>query len=144
MMSKPLHILHLEDNPADAELVQILLEKEMPCRITCVKTHRDFVTVLDTDPADVILSDFSMPQFDGLSALETVRLRRCTAPFIFVSGTIGEEMAVDALKQGATDYVLKDRLTRLPNCVQRAVRESQELAERHHVEKQLRESEERF
>src|SRR5437899_5267115 len=117
----PLQILHLEDNQADAELVRSLLEGEgIACAFTCVATRPDFEAALENGAFDLILSDFSLPQFDGLTALALARLRHPDKPVIFVSGTLGEAAAVEALKQGATDFVLKDQLARLPAAVKRA------------------------
>jgi PAS domain S-box-containing protein len=141
----PLNILHVEDNPADAELVQSLLESEgIACAVKRVQTRTDFVAALERDGFDLILSDFTMPSFDGWSALEIARLKAPGVPFIFVSGTIGEEVAVDSLKEGAADYVLKDRLSRLPAAVRRAMREAQERAERRRIEEELRQRNELF
>src|SRR4051794_4341042 len=115
-MKSPLQILHLEDDRADAELVQALLEDDgIACTINCVKTRSDYEAALDRGDFDLILSDYSLPKFDGMSALALARERRPEKPIIFVSGTIGEEAAVEALKQGALDYVLKDQLARLPS-----------------------------
>lgn len=121
-MKSPLNILHLEDNPNDAKLVQAALEEEgITCETTCVKTRDDFVAALDAGGVDLVLSDFSMPGFDGLGAAEIVRTRWPTIPFIFVSGTLGEERAGAALKGGATDYILKSHLGRLASVVRYAV-----------------------
>jgi len=144
-MKMPLHVVHVEDNATDAALAESLLDAGgISCKVACVKTRESFLTALGQEKVDLILSDFSMPGFDGLSALEVARARRPEVPFIFLSGTIGEEIAIDALKRGATDYVLKDRMSRLPSSVQRAVREARELTERRRIEEELRKSEERF
>src|SRR4051794_2298326 len=144
-MNTPLHIIHVEDNAGDAELVRSLLEiGQVACHLTCVHNREGFLTALAQERVDLILSDFALPQFDGLSALELTRERRPEVPFIFISGTIGEEVAVEVLRKGATDYVLKDRLSRLASSVQRAVQGAQESAERRRMEEQLRKSEERF
>jgi PAS domain S-box-containing protein len=138
---KPLlQILHLEDDQADAELVRSLLEsEELPCAITCVKTKEDYAAALERGEFDVILSDFSLPRFDGMTALAMARERHPEKPIIFVSGTIGEEAAVEVLKQGAIDYVLKDQLARLPSAVKRAVAESEQLARRQEAEEKVHE-----
>jgi sigma-B regulation protein RsbU (phosphoserine phosphatase) len=118
----PLKILHLEDNPNDARLVRDALEREsIPCATTCVKTQADFVAALEAGGIDLVLSDFTMPGFDGLSAAEIVLNRWPAVPFIFVSGTLGEERAGEAIKGGATDYVLKDDLVRLAPIVRLAM-----------------------
>lgn len=144
-MKNPLVILHLEDNLKDAALVEAFLEMEgIPSRINCVSRRNDFCAGLTRPELDLILSDFSMPGFDGLSALEIARKQRPEVPFIFISGTIGEELAVEALKEGATDYVIKDRMMRLPVAIMRAMRELDEARERRQMAEELRKSEERF
>src|SRR5262245_35205474 len=106
-----IHILLLEDDPADAHLIRHTLRiGEMPFRLTCVETKAAFVQQLARSPPDLILSDFTLPSFDGYSALQIARERCPDTPFIFVTGTLGEEVAVRTLKKGATDYVLKHRL----------------------------------
>src|SRR5712671_1576976 len=141
-MSSPLHILHLEDDRKDAELIQGLLEEDgLACQVTRVETREGFVASLEEGGFDLILADFSLPSFDGLTALKIARQRRPDVPFIFVSGTLGEETAIDALKVGATDYVLKQRLSRIVSSVRRALRESKDRTEREQAEQQLRRSE---
>jgi len=107
--------------------------------ISPVETPADFEAALDQRCFDLILSDHTLPSFDGLYPRGIARQKHPELPFIFVSGTIGEELAVDSLKQGATDYVLKDRLSRLVTSVQRAIREAQERAERRQAELKVRE-----
>src|SRR5690242_8940053 len=109
-----------------------------------VDQEESFRNALETFAPDVILSDFSLPQFDGLSALGIARSLRPHTPFIFVSATIGEETAVDSLRQGATDYVLKTNLSRLGAAVSRAVREAADRAARARAEEALHKSNERF
>jgi len=135
-----LRILHLEDDPADAELIRVKLKAmDIACAIERVETKADFLARLEQQCFDLIISDYTLPGFDGRSALKIARQKCPEVPFIFVSGTIGEEVAVDSLKQGATDYVLKDRLSRLVASVQRAMREAQERAERRQAEMKVRE-----
>jgi len=130
-MKSPLHILHLEDNPTDAALIEGTLEAAgIRCAITCVQNRDDFVSMLEGQDIDLILSDFSLPTFDGLSAAEIVRAKWPNIPLILVSGTLGEEQAIDSLKSGATDYVLKERLVRLVPAVRRAMQEVEEREER--------------
>jgi two-component system, cell cycle sensor histidine kinase and response regulator CckA len=137
-MNTPLHILHLEDNPNDAALVQSTLEAEgITCATTRVQNHDDFVAALEHGGIDLILSDFSLPVFDGLSAMEIARTRWPELPVIMVSGTLGEERAVDSLKSGAMDYVLKGHLARLAPAVRRAMQEVEARAERRRLEAQL-------
>ena len=141
-MKSPLRILYLEDDPQDAELVQAMLEAEgVACLVTRVETQPDFLASLEQDGFDLILADYSLPSFDGISALKLAVGRRPELPFIFVSGKMGEEVAIEALKFGATDYVLKTRLSRILPSVQRALREGQERAERTIAEEALRRSE---
>jgi PAS domain S-box-containing protein len=145
VIKAPLQILHLEDNARDAELIQEILQADgIVCHIRRVETQADFLTSLEQSRFDLILADFSLPSFDGLSALE-LALKKCpNIPFIFVSATLGEEVAVEALKRGATDYVLKDRLSRIVPSVQRALREAEETNQRKRAEGALRQSEEQW
>jgi PAS domain S-box-containing protein len=137
-MKSPLHILHLEDDPYDAALVQSTLEVEgIACATTCVQNRDDFVAALEQGGIDLILSDFSLPAFDGFSATEIVRTRWPFIPLILVSGTLGEELAIDSLKSGATDYVLKEHLARLAPAVRRAMQQVGERAERQRLAAQF-------
>jgi PAS domain S-box-containing protein len=138
----PLRILLLEDNSIDAELIQERLKTGgLICQVMRVQTRREFVATLDDFAIDLVLADYKLPSFDGLSALKLARSARPDLPFIFVSGTLGEEVAIEALKIGATDYVLKTRLSRLVPSVQRALREALQRAERIRAEEALRQSE---
>ncbi|MGZ2488154.1 signal transduction histidine kinase/CheY-like chemotaxis protein [Rhizobium pisi] len=141
-MTSPYRIILLEDETLDADLIRELFEAEQfACEITCVQTRPDFLAALERTDIDLILADYKLPSFDGLSALDLTVTIRPDLPFIFVSGTLGEETAVDALQRGATDYILKSRLSRLVPCVQRALRENQERIERRKAEEALRRSE---
>jgi CheY-like chemotaxis protein len=139
---RPLQILSLEDDPQDAELIQALLEpEEFDFVLTRASTRAGFVDALDRGELDLILADYTLPSFDGLSALK-MALERCPdVPFIFVSGTLGEEVAIEALKIGATDYVLKTRLSRLVPSVHRALREARDRLNQKRTEEALRRSE---
>jgi PAS domain S-box-containing protein len=142
---EPIQVLHLEDSPLDAELIlSSLTEGGIPCNVTRVDTRSAFQAALHGGPLDLILADYSLPSFDGIAALHLARELRPDVPFIFVSGALGEELAIDSLKNGATDYVLKQRLDRLVPSVQRALREARERADRLNVQEALRQSEERF
>jgi PAS domain S-box-containing protein len=135
-----LRVLHLEDNSADAELIHTVLRQEWPdCRIRHAQSRADFVEAAQQGQFDVVLSDFSLPQFDGLSALELVRGRNAITPFIFLSGAIGEERAIEALNRGATDYVLKDRPGRLVPAIRQALARVDEMLQRQRAEEALRE-----
>ena len=141
-VGSPLQILLLEDDATDAELVQELLEQEdFACEITRVEDRSGFLAALDQGGIDLILADYTLPSFDGLSALKLAIQARPYVPFIFVSGTLGEEVAIEALKIGATDYILKTRISRLVPSVHRALREARERAERKRAEEALRQSE---
>ena len=137
-MKSLLRILHLEDSPNDAALVRETLEAEgIACAITQVHGQDEFVAALERGGIDLVLSDFSLPAFDGLSAVQIVRARWPDLPFILVSGTLGEERAIDSLKTGATDYVLKEHLSRLVPAVHRAMQQVEERAERRRLEAQF-------
>ena len=141
-MGRPLRILSIEDDPKDLELIQNLLESEdIVCEITRVDTQAAVEASLEQGGIDLILADYTLPAFDGISALK-VAMKACPeVPFLFVSGTLGEEVAIEALKIGATDYVLKTRLSRLVPSVVRALREAKERAERKQAEDHLLRSE---
>ncbi len=144
-MKSPLHILHLEDDPGDAALVQSTLEAGgIACATTCVQNRDDFMAALERGGIDLILSDFSLPAFDGLSAVEIVRARWPALPVILVSGSLGEERAIDSLQRGATDYVLKERLARLVPAVRRAIQEVKVRSESQRTKETLRETEQRL
>ncbi len=144
-MKTPLRLLHLEDDPVDAELITTtLMEGGIPCQSQLVDTRQAFVAALKEGRMDLILADYSIPGFDGMTALTLARQHCPDVPFLFVSATIGEELAIDAMHQGATDYVLKQRLGRLVPSVQRALRELDERAERKRAEEALRQSEKQF
>jgi PAS domain S-box-containing protein len=141
-MKSPLHVLYVEDNQRDADLVQETLASDgITCNITRVETEADFVASLEERHFDLIFADYTLPSFDGLSALKIAQQSWPHVPFIFVSGTLGEEVAIEALKTGATDYVFKTRLSRIVPSVQRALREADERSELSHAEEALRRSE---
>jgi PAS domain S-box-containing protein len=140
-----LRILHLEDSAIDAALVQAHLSAgDPPCEITLADGQASYRAALSGGRYDVILADYQLPDFDGLSALRIAREHAPETPFIFVSGTLGEETAVEAMRQGATDYVLKQRLARLPVAVSRAVAETRMRAEERRMRVALGEGEERY
>lgn len=143
-MSK-LRILHLEDDRNDAELVHSAISGEgIEFDAKVVDKREDFTAALEGGIFDLILADYSLPGFDGLSALEIAREKRPDLPFIFVSGALGEDLAVETLKKGGTDFVLKNRLSRLVPSVNRALRESGAIQRRKEAEEALRHSEERY
>jgi PAS domain S-box-containing protein len=140
-----MQLLHLEDSASDAELIAILIRREWPqCGIRHVATAPEYRVAIKEGGFDLILSDYSLPGFDGLSALSLARTQCPDTPFLFLSGTIGEERAVEALKCGATDYVLKDRPTRLVPAIRQAIALVEAGERRRKTEAALRENEERF
>jgi PAS domain S-box-containing protein len=141
-MKTPLRVLHLEDDARDAELIHETLAADgIVCDVIRVETPEDFVASVERDGWDLILADYTLPSFDGLSALTIAQARSAHLPFIFVSGTLDEEAAIEALKVGAEDYVLKTRLSRLVPSVRRALREAEKRAELARAEAALRRSE---
>lgn len=137
-MKSPLNIVYLEDDPNDVALVQAALNADgIACTTTCVKDRDGFISALERGGIDLVLSDFSLPTFDGFSAAEMVQTKWPGIPIILVSGARGEELAVDSIKSGATDYVLKDRLVRLGPAVRRAMREVDERVERQRLAAQF-------
>ena len=144
-MEEPLRILLIEDVATDAELeVRELRRAGMRVAHRIVDTEEAFRRALEEFRPNLIISDFSMPQFDGMWALSLARELAPEVPFIFVSGTIGEEYAIRALKNGATDYVLKNNLLRLPASVERAMQDSSERAARVKAERDLEETRSRL
>ena len=140
-----LRIVHLEDNLLDRELVrQALADDTIATDFAYAASKADYTAALERGNFDLILSDFSMPGYDGHAALAFAQKQCPEVPFLLVSGTIGEERAIETLKSGATDYVLKDRLERLAPAVRRALREAGNRAKAIDAEKALREAEARY
>jgi DNA-binding NtrC family response regulator len=134
-MNGQLRILHLEDSRNDAELVlEKLAQEGVACEIVRVETREDFISSIEHGGFDLVLADYKLPLFDGLSALAVCREKSPDIPFIFVSGVIGEDRAIESLKNGATDYILKDRLSRLAPAVNRAMAEANERKNRKKAE----------
>jgi DNA-binding NtrC family response regulator len=141
-MTSQLQILHLEDDLKDAELVQETLAGEgLDCNVLRVETREAFIEVLARSSFDLILADYTLPSFDGISALKIARRECPQVPFIFVSGTLDEEVAIEALNFGATDYVFKTRLSRMVPSARRALREAAERLDLVRSEAALRRSE---
>jgi PAS domain S-box-containing protein len=144
-MKKPLKILLLEDKPSDAKLIQLELRKtnkEFECRV--VQDKKNFLKELKAFQPDLILSDYSMPQFTGLDALDIAKKKCPEIPFIIVTDSLNEETAVKCIRWGAWDYVIKDKLVQLGNAVKNAIKLKAEN-ERIKQEKQaLKESEEKY
>lgn len=145
MSSQTYSILHLEDSALDAEFVrQRLARSELSVQIEHVTNRNDFIAKLQSGAYDLILSDYKVPTFQGLESLDLAKQHQPNTPFMFVSGTMGEELAVETLQRGATDYILKERLARLPSAVERALKEVRERAERQAAELVYRETQERL
>jgi len=137
-VKRKLRILNLEDSRDDCELIhRSLLREGIECDLVRVETGEDFAAAVRRGGFDLILADYSLPSFDGLSALKMAKETCPEVPFIFVSGAIGEEVAIETLKQGATDYVLKDRLSRLTTAIRRALLEVEEQTRLRQAEKEL-------
>ncbi len=135
-----MNILHLEDNENDAQLVRALVGVAWPhCAISCVDTRERFAGELARGGIDLILSDFALPALNGMDALRMAKEKMPETPFIFLSGTIGEDRAIEAVQAGADDYVLKDRMKRLVTAITRALRESDERKKRRQAESRIRE-----
>ena len=133
-------VLHLEDHPRDAVLVRDQLEMEWPdVELTLASNREEFVNALGGGGYDVILSDFKLPRFSGRDALDLARAEQPHVPFIFVSGTIGEDTAAEVVRAGAADYLLKDRLQRLPHAIRRAMRDNDERRRRRVAEERIHE-----
>jgi signal transduction histidine kinase len=136
---RPLRLLLLEDNPDDAFIIRRKLAAELPHgQVTHVTTQAEFTAALKAGGWDLILSDYMLRAFDGLSALVLAREISPNVPFLFLSGMVGDEVAVESLKAGATDYVLKDRPARLVPAIQRALKEAEVLARRRADESEMR------
>ncbi len=141
---QPLKILIVEDDANDADLlVHMLEEAGYTLQWKRVDTETEFLDSLRA-PLDIIFSDFSIPSFGGLRALELLRSSGLDVPLILISGTIGEEVAVEAMRLGATDYLLKDRTVRLESAVRRALNEKQLRTERRLTQEALRNSDQRL
>lgn len=144
-MTEPLKILILEDDPFDAEIIQRLLRKEpWNMELTLVTTRNDYETALGRFHPDLILADNSLPQFDAGEALQFARQQSLYIPFIMVTGTVSEEYAVEMIKAGADDYILKDRLTRLPAAILAAINQQQAKKGKQEAQEEIRRSNERF
>jgi PAS domain S-box-containing protein/diguanylate cyclase (GGDEF)-like protein len=137
--SEQLQVIVAEDNDTDTMLItKNLARGGLKCTMHRVQTESEFVEALERVNPDVIISDYTMPRFDGGRALEIALARSPETPFLFVSGTIGEQRAVDSLRQGATDYILKSNLARLAAAVARALREASVKCAQRQSEQQLR------
>ena len=132
-------ILHLEDNDLDAALVRKLIMLEWPaCQITLVSTRFAYTGELQLRQFDLILADYTLDSFNGMEALALAQQRAPETPFILLSGTVGEDRAIEAIHAGARDYVLKDQIKRLPAAIHRALRENEERDRRQQAERYSR------
>jgi PAS domain S-box-containing protein len=137
-MTQALRVLHLEDEPRDSEIMEAALRAEgIECQILRVDTREQFVQALTHNEIDVIISDVWVPGFDGITAQQVWQQRRPSVPFIFLSGTCGEAVAIERLKAGATDYVLKDWVEKLPGVVRRALLEMRERTGHQQAQQEL-------
>ncbi|MEY2467295.1 MAG: two-component system, cell cycle sensor histidine kinase and response regulator CckA [Verrucomicrobiota bacterium] len=137
-MHKALKVLHLEDDPDFITLVSSMLEDEgLLLQVTPATTYQDFLAQLKLNQFDIILADYSLPTCNGIQALHAARQLHPQTPFLLISGTIGEHAAIESLRSGATDYVLKSKLERLAPTVRRAVQEAEERTQRRRVETEL-------
>ena len=137
-MRNPLRILHLEDDPDFSALVATMLEKDdVRAELVLARDHNEFTAALEGGGFDIILADYLLPTGNGLQALEMARTRQPDTPFLLISGTIGEQAAIESLRSGATDYVLKNRIERLVPAVRRAVKEAEDRYHRRRMETEL-------
>ena len=137
----PLRVLYLEDNIRDRQILEATLQADgLACEIAFANGKAEFQNALSLGKLDLIISDFTLPAFDGMSALALAREACPELPFLFFSGTIGEDRAIASLKAGATDYVLKDNVKQLGAAVRRAIQEAEERQRRRQAEEALKES----
>ncbi|MCX6236292.1 MAG: response regulator, partial [Bacteroidia bacterium] len=144
-MNKKIKILHLEDSMLDSRFIQTFIESgEIGYEYFLADNEKDFVNILKTENIDIILSDYNLPEYNGNKALKVAREKYSHIPFIFVSGKIEEDVAIKAMLNGATDYVLKNKLERLVPAIKRALKEKKLEINRNQAEAELKKSEERF
>jgi two-component system, cell cycle sensor histidine kinase and response regulator CckA len=142
---KKLRLIHVEDDENDRELVlRQLLRSLIDAEITYAASEPDLRRVLEAQHVDVILADYKLPGFSGVAALHIAKELHPDVPFVFLSGTMDDQQAIETFKLGASDYVFKDHLNRLAGAIERALRESRQIAELRRAEESLRGSEERF
>lgn len=141
-MNKMINILHLEDSYKDSELIQSIIESgAITHQYFLADDEKKYIQLLETENIDLILSDYSLPDYDGIKALKFAKEKYAYIPYIFVSGTMGEDVAIDSMLNGATDYVLKHKLERLVPAINRAMHEYELEIMHKHAELKLKESE---
>jgi CheY-like chemotaxis protein len=128
-MDKKIKILYLEDNPTDVEYIKAILSSEkLDYELSHVSNRDEFILMLtNNNDFDIILGDYSLPGFDGFSALQISKQLKPDLPFVLISGELGEELAVESLKKGASDYVMKHKICRLAPAITRALKEAEIL-----------------
>ena len=140
-MDTKIKILHLEDSFKDSELIRSMMDGgDIAYEYFLAENEKDFVNILETEKIDLVLSDYSLPDYNGKKALNFVKEKYPSIPFIFISGTIGEDSAINALTNGATDYVLKNKLERLVPAIKRAIYELKLETQRKLADEALKES----
>ena len=143
--SGTLHVLLLEDNQADANLaIRKLQSTESEIRVDISRNSAEFRQLVESSAYDIILGDYRLPDWTGLEAIQYLRSSGIATPFVLVTGTLGDELAIECIKAGASDYVLKDNLERLPMVVQRTIEEHKLRIEKDRAEEELRRSEEQY
>ncbi|MDI6616480.1 MAG: response regulator, partial [Syntrophaceae bacterium] len=144
-MSEKIHILIIEDVPTDAELCEREVRKSLPhSEFMCVDTEKDYLAALKSFQPGLIISDYAMPQFDGMTALKLALKLVPETPFIILTGSMNEETAVECMKAGAWDYVIKEHIRRLGPAVVSVLRQAQLRKKRQATERELLKSEELF
>lgn len=142
---KPLRILMLEDNAVDASIIQKTLFNSFDdIQFTVVDNGNDYTSKLNDDSFDLILCDYQLPDFDAVKALHIRNQKNSSIPFILVTGAVTEEVAINVLKEGANDYILKDRLQRLPFAIEKALKKQQLKSDNQFLEQSLSQLTERF
>lgn len=143
-MAPPLRELMIEDSIDDAQLIMLQLESEgLSAEYQRVDTEAAFIAALEATP-DLILSDYALPQFNGLRALKLLKEHSLDIPFILISGTVGEDIAVSAIKQGADDYLMKDRLGRLNSAIEHALEQKRLRDEKGRASEELHRSQQAY
>ncbi len=141
-MNKMLRVLNLEDNPDDSWLLRRHLRTAgYDCTLHRVQTQEDFARALDEGGCDIVLADYFLPGFTASEAVRILRAKKLDVPFIVISGAVGEEAAVEVMREGAADYVMKDHLTRLVPVIERELAEARKRAQQRQTEEALRRSE---